>query len=209
MKWSHRSRRIIMRIFFPYSNYSRIVCHGSLHSLAMMVPFYLLVFLQRSPRFSLCLTQTKVDDHLHKYSEVNVFTVRNEHKVFPTCNRPNWCQAYRKTVCKKKRRVISKYLLSEECVLSLWLWLWDWERRQKQFESILLQNWPCLDAHYAFFHRGNHSCACNARCSISQPLIPDWCSFCTSQNFDLFSSLFFFSSFSSLREGNYELWMDC
>lgn len=30
--------------------------------------------------------------------------------------------------------------------------------------------WPCLDAHYAFFHRGNHSCACNARCSISQPL---------------------------------------
>lgn len=96
---------------------------------------------------------------------------------------------------KKKRRVISKYLLSEECVLSLWLWLWDWERRQKQFESILLQNWPCLDAHYAFFHRGNHSCACNARCSISQPLIPDWCSFCTSQNFDLFSSLFFFLRF--------------
>lgn len=77
------------------------VCHGSLHSLAMMVPFYLLVFLQRSPRFSLCLTQTKVDDHLHKYSEVNVFTVRNEHKVFPTCNRPNWCQAYRKTVWKE------------------------------------------------------------------------------------------------------------
>lgn len=39
---------------------------------------------------------------------------------------------------KKKKGVISKYLLSEECVLSLWLWFWDWEMQQKQFESILL-----------------------------------------------------------------------